>query len=1016
MGLRFPSVRPSVVPLGNIMGLRVRKSELLPLLSRVPTAVEDLCERLLENPVTAAELTARNLGRRPVDARDKRAALSAWLLSKVEANGDWIDFQASVQKQTGASATGILLIGLLVQNLSYARPEEGVELRQDVALRLEQATARSMGLALASAAAGWAPVPSLPPRGAAQLLGSAPLSLAERALAAHFRFDALLPRLCFAPDELVGIMSRYLAHVRGGAQGRELAPVAPEAALTGLFGILWAARAGDGSLDVEKLRQIAGPFAGELVDALARGLSRPAPARPDYERMATIVGALVEAYGPEPARPLVDALVRSDALIPTKLAAVDVAKRFVPEGAMQGRGLVAQQHLFPTLVPMLEALFDKGLRPRDVFLTGKHYSFNPLVAVYLRMLGCTVLTPTRQTQGMNQVEGFRESDAAGLLLAAAASGVQPARGWTVLDDGGLLLRVADQALKNQDRSHTAMALQTLAAHIGHGVEQTTRGVIALAARPPAFPVTLIPKLEAKKREARVIAADLARGLLREARWRGVPLKDLRPAIIGVGTVGEQLASVLAHNHVPCRLYDASPQRRAELRAAGLVEVCETAKACLLGTNAAVLITGQRGVLDHELRAYRGLVMSGSSDANEVDEEFLVTAGATAQLANRGFPVNFALDGHETLSASEIGMTRALLFLGVALDGPNIPEAAATAVLDSWRASGHEQLALLDDQPANQLAAPDALSPTGRASHADWMTYLRCSSFMVSPAPTSEKRPGVFVFRGDNGALRIVDTRVGRSHPLPATIPARATFQPMAGESSADGMITFTDAHGARVTHAVKVGPQGVQLSPAVAVSGDAATRFDPPPLPPGLNGLGNLEVETWLSAQGITGIPRVGLRTNDGALVLFEPGAWLAPRRLPLPSTAPGFFVWPRGDVLLQVDAKPARVHRIDLASGRSVHDPRFDLPTEARRVLGSSAAYSPISGSTDELLLFEHHDGRQGVALVLPEGLKSYWLPAGATFKRLERQTPQEGGRLQLSYLPAGAPDELSHYQRVLL
>jgi hypothetical protein len=729
---------------------------------------------------------------------------------------------------------------------------------------------------------------------------------------------------------------------------------------------------------------------------------------------------LVEAYGPEPARPLVDALVRSDALIPKTLAAVDVAKGFVPEGAMQGRGLVAQQHLFPTLVPMLEALFDKGLRPQDVFLTGKHYSFNPLVAVYLRMLGCTVLTPTRQTQGMNQVEGFRESDAAGLLLAAAASGARPARGWTVLDDGGLLLRVADQALKNQDRSHTAQALQTLAAHIGHGVEQTTRGVTALAARPPAFPVTLIPKLEAKKREARVIAADLARGLLREARWRGVPVKELRPAIIGVGTVGEQLARVLAHNHVPCRLYDSSATRRAELRAefqgSGLVEVCETAEASLQATNAAVLITGQRGVLDHELASYRGLVMSGSSDANEVDEEFLRTTGATAQLANRGFPVNFALDGHETLSASEIGMTRALLFLGVALDGPSIPAAATTAVLDSWRAAGHEQLAVLEDPPANPLAAPDALSPTGRASHADWMTYLRSSSLMVSPPPTSEKRPGVFVFQGDNGALRIVNTRAGRSQPLPASIPARAVFQPMAGESSADGMITFTDAHGARVAHAVKVGPQGVQLSPAVAVSGAAATRFDPPPLPPGLHGQGYVEVETWLSAQGITGIPRVGLRTNDGALALFEPGAWLAPRRVALPSQAPGFFAWPSGKVLLQVDAEPARVHRIDVASGRSVHDPRFDLPADARRVLGSSAAYSPISGSTDELLLFEHHDGRQGVALVHPDGLKSYWLPAGAAFKRLERQAPHEGGRLQLSYLPAGAPDELSHYQTVLL
>ena len=98
------------------------------------------------------------------------------------------------------------------------------------------------------------------------------------------------------------------------------------------------------------------------------------------------------------------------------------------------------------------------------------------------------------------------------------------------------------------------------------------------------------------------------------------------------------------------------------------------------------------------------------------------------------------------------------------------------------------------------------------------------------------------------------------------------------------------------------------------------------------------------------------------------------------------------------------------------MHDPRFDLPSEAKRALGTSAAYSPISGTTDEMILLEHQDGRQGIALVLPDGLKSFWLPAGASFKRLERQASHAGGRLQLSFLPAGAPDELSNYQSVLL
>ena len=1029
MAIRFHTANASSLSIGKLVNAKVYSADLIPFLSRMGSALDDLCARLMEFGDTRAQLIAHNHGTEPRSIQDRRATVAAWLVEKLDPRDEWIDLGEASRRYQSATATAVMVVGLLLEAQHVPREGEGDALRAAVLERLSPQAQASFRPALTAPDQARL---SLPPLVHKSLKVPESTDLRARSLERAFGFDALLPKLCLGNQELIQIAARLgseLSKMDGNndTRGRELPKLEPSAALSTLITFLWSFRREDdpNRLDVSLLLATTGQLGRDLVHVLETAVTRPAPPRPDFKLLGDVVNHLIFNFGARRARPLVDALVRNDQLIPKQLSALQIAKDFVPDGAMAGRGLIAQQHLLPTLVAMIEALIDKGLAPERVFLTGKNYSCNHLVAVYLRMLGVNVIEPTAQTQGTDAFEHYRRIDLGDMLSDAAMRCDPPPAGWTALDDGGMLLQQTDVQQNVLDpQSNAGRAYQDILENITHGVEQTKRGEIVLSGRDLGFPVTMMPQLEAKRREARVIARDLARGLIREARWRGLDPRELRPAIIGAGVVGIELAKLLEHNGIrPC-LWDKDPDRRAALSAEGWSHaLAGSAADVLAGSSCAVLLTGQREVLEQELAGYSGFLMSGSSDANEVNLELLSTQGIGVDVANRAMPGNFAGDGVETLSASEIGMTRALTFLATALR-PAAPGSieqdrwneALSKVLDSWVAEGNEAMVTLELDAPPASPPPDRLNPTGRADHDEWMTFFLNHPRRVIPPPTDGSRPrGVYLFEDDDGRLRAVDTRQGRSAPLPADLSGVIGLQRLEGVSSADGTVYCQTPDQGRVLRVLKLEHGRARLGEPLPVDDNVAWRTEPAEVSPALRVTDRFNIDASLDQLGVRGRSCMAARKGD-RLYVFSGSDYFRPLTVSLPSRAPSFFLWPDAETMLQIERDTGRMYPISLRPDGQTAYRGVAMPVGTRRVLGVSESVTPSMGSHDATILFEVGSGQQGVVVFTPRGPQATLLPSGAAYRRITRRPDYEGGGYLVEYLPAGVPDESERYERCVI
>lgn len=505
---------------------------------------------------------------------------------------------------------------------------------------------------------------------------------------------------------------------------------------------------------VERHGELGRLFAEEL----ARAATQPAPEPPNWDALASIVASLYHRHG-EDARALIDALVRRDTLIPKSIPELELVEADVANDAFDKVGIAGIQHLFPSLVPMIEAFIRHGAKASDIWLLAKDYTNNPLVIAYLRTLGVHVMDATEEIDGTFHVEDARKRDVASFARAAGPA-LAACETELILDDGAALIAHFNESAGGRRRA----------------VELTTKGHNRLGELTLEFPALSIARAPNKIDEGEVIGIDLANGLCRELRWQRGKIEEHPVLAVGLGTVGSNFLAELDRRKLTAIGFDKVESKRLEAKAkVPNAKIVSTLEDGVRDARQAVLITGT-GPADARLFIEHGVqVGSGSSEAVELDEnQFFELALLNAPL-NGMRPLNFVRTGHETLSHRQIGLTRATFFAAAAQvlsrTEPGRTELEPTTALDAasalWKREGKSIVRPRSSSAPSPPKAWSGVQPT----HSEWMRFFIEGSMsedapvMVRPAPSAVNfAPQPYLYFHE-GAWHFVDTRSGESRRL-----------------------------------------------------------------------------------------------------------------------------------------------------------------------------------------------------------------------------------------------------------
>lgn len=974
---------------------------LLDVLSHAEVSLTPSLRAELESPGSTLGDALRGLDLGP---RDEPAALLLGLLRIVQPEdarprGDSIcSLSRLVELGTGGQRLALLLAGLLHRGRGLP-PNPQMLQRMQVNLQCVEGAAEARRLLRLFKE------PELPPLRPALEVGrvrAAPETpvLSELLLGLSYGGSGCLGRLRaqLEAEPMSGLAQALMA------RGRKAVPDSDGALLARLLRTLDRFRLPQDPqrIDLVRFREAFGAQAATVIAGLLEAGQRGSPPKPNYVFLAEVVESLGALLGPHQALPLVDRLVRRDELIPKSVPALDQALALVPDGALRGQGLVAIQHLFPTVIPLLEAFTHKGMRPDDIHVLGTPYASNPLVVAYGRLKGYR-LEPGRDRAGATR--SFEEHRVAEVLGFVASVGLQarvPARGFVALDDGGLLHGLFARAKRDPrgwcEDPQVAGAVERIGAAVRQGVEQTTRGLTELASIDPAYGVVTVANAPGKVAEGRVIGWDLAQGLLRELHWRGKADTLERVGVISAGTVGLQLSSFLRDDlGFETQLVDKDSIKRRNAEALGyraaprvaeLAEAPELLYAC----------TGHRSVDGPLLWGFAGDLASGSSAAIELDSDHLATYGVDTEVYNWARPLNFTGDGHETLTPEQIGLTRALLFLAVCQEVPSdvrgpVPLGPLQEViLKSWKQRGGDRTSKLTRAPRPPPPRPDELSD--RPRHDEWMTYFRNLEAPVWPRPTTSRYAAMrYVFQRPGEVPRVVDTQRGVSFPLPfAQMPRRLLYSRLPSDEGPTFALVGEGA--AAQVHPFFLRPEGV--------SAEA-------PIPAGIQ----VSARAQVAASDGTVEMSYAFAAQDRLRLLV--GGQL--QELVCPEAEAKRFLWPAPGELLAFRPEAGTMEILTVPGAPASPWRQLQLPAGLQKIEGLTQALSPSFGAHDPVLI--GRDPNQAVVLVLldPAGSSTVTLPKGAVFRGLARDNPDESpARYRVYYSWPDEPDELDRHASVLL
>ncbi|MBI4819871.1 MAG: hypothetical protein HY791_26595 [Deltaproteobacteria bacterium] len=753
-----------------------------------------------------------------------------------------------------------------------------------------------------------------------------------------------------------------------------------------LMRFLGAFKTSGGEFRLDRIEAAYGADVAPITRTLTDLLSRDPPRRPNVDFLAQVLRQLPEILPRKAARVLADAMVRNDELIPRSIAALDAVAKAVGKDAVKDQGLIAVQHLFPTLVPLLEALVAKGMDPTHIHVLGTDYTPNPLVEAYCRLLGMDVRmgydsggeTRTFEEMRVRRVSEFVDSVARthqGAHVEAPTPSTRerddpelPKGGFVVLDDGGLLHRSLVEDRTGPGAEHR----KRLPARVVRGIEQTTRGLTELEKLEKLdYPIVRVADSAAKKtHEAPIIGWALVEALFRELAQWGEAGQLQRVTVVSAGAIGMEVAEKLRAEGIQVTLVDKDPAKLAVAASRGFVTASKV-EAALEKADLVFSCTGKRALDARSLRGFEGFVASGSSAAVELDAREL-SAFTSVKILNRGRPINFQGDGFENLPKEAIGLTRALLFSAIARPGAGEgPWRGLDSSLEAIavEASAQHRAALGSPRPKAR-AAPRPDESGGVTEPGAWEAFLSAHPLPVLPPPSSA---GAFanrsIFKDRDGSIRLVDLETRRSIQLP-----------------------FGDMPTAMVG-----GLHRAFLCGADDRGGWVRT-------------LGRNQEGEWEVGARLDGGPCIGARMGSSALewgyvfeaksdlVVFDPGKLDSPRRVKKALSGESCYVLSNSGSIDQIQASTGKVRRLE-GDGPPTVVPKGWTSVEAK-----------FDHRLETVLLGRTSDGLQAVGWATGGDVT---LPPGAVFRGIEGPSSSEA---KVLYFAPGGLDEVDRHPSVSL
>lgn len=320
--------------------------------------------------------------------------------------------------------------------------------------------------------------------------------------------------------------------------------------------------------------------------------------------------------------------------------------------------LICVQHILATTISLFDALFKKGLDPRNLSAIGKCYSTRPEALKYLIEKGIDV---AYESQHFNPYRTFDQEFQCVLLkfFQERISRLEKmgCKKLIVLDDGGELLLFVNSLLQEKNFWRGKIV----------GIEQTTAGYEKLKLQDLSFPVINVARSNIKLfHESPFIARIAVERLI--AHLSTIGLFPKNALIIGNGAVGSHIYSEIKQLF-RTEIFDLDKSRSSiqngllseNLKKFDLIIGC-TGKTVILPDQFRFLKKGACLVsVSSSDREFSGYDLRKNIKNISFCHQNIYTRGI--HLLNCGFPINFD-DAYDEIDTQEFQLTRAILLGGI----------------------------------------------------------------------------------------------------------------------------------------------------------------------------------------------------------------------------------------------------------------------------------------------------------------------------------------------------------------
>ncbi|MBI5470493.1 hypothetical protein HY968_04230 [Candidatus Kaiserbacteria bacterium] len=332
--------------------------------------------------------------------------------------------------------------------------------------------------------------------------------------------------------------------------------------------------------------------------------------------------------------------------IGAQMPLLDKAVELFPNTDLSGFSLVSCHHILRTNVPVLQKLFEKGLKPENAFVLGKPYSTEKSALEEYKKLGVHVSAASVTFDSTDRFDSFFGK--AGEVFVRQALQDAPAdRKLLVWDDGGILLRPL--AGESQGREVRA-------------VEHTSSGHNALQNINLPFPVVNMARSKTKlELESPFIVEDVLGKFA--AYLRAHPSKKVRKIlVVGGGAIGANFKKDLTIDGYNVTTFDTIAEKSDHEH---LEQIIGDFDAIIGTTGSEVLSADKINLLKHDAvvfsasssdREFDALGWRSLSNVSVAEHSDIEVAGRV--LLNNGFPLNFN-GSPDTIPPQAIQLTRAL---------------------------------------------------------------------------------------------------------------------------------------------------------------------------------------------------------------------------------------------------------------------------------------------------------------------------------------------------------------------